>query len=74
MTIPYPFMVDREWWEEMQESPEYGEYVGTWLTRWPDPTSFNPLPAFESKDDLEELVDDDEEDDGYEGEDDDAKC
>ena len=69
MTVPYPFMIDRQWLKKMEDSPVHGEYVGTWLTRWTDPASFDPLPAFESKDRLEEIIDDDDE--GYEGEDDD---
>ena len=62
-------MIDKQWLKNMENSPENGEYVSTWLKRWTDPASFNPLPAFEPKDTLEEVVDDD--DDGYEGEDDD---
>ena len=54
----------------MEFSPVHGEYVGTWLKGWTDPASFDPLPAFEPKDILEEVVDDDD-DEGYEGEDDD---
>jgi hypothetical protein len=68
LTEPYPFMVDHDWWNEKKNFPEYSEFLGTWLTRWVDPPAFDPLPSFQSKDTLDEAVDDDDE--GYQGEED----
>jgi hypothetical protein len=54
----------------MKDCPEYGEYVSMWLKKWTDPPTFIPLPAFELKDEFDEVVDDDVEElnDGYDGE------